>query len=319
MDREALEKRAKGYADAKQWDAAIEAYGAILALDGNDFVALSSRGTARSSAGDAAGAVEDLNRALELRPDAINTRFNRGFALTKLGRFQEALADFEAYLAKDPEDADSKHQRARCKAELGEVEERDGRLAAAPRQEARVPPHLRVRQGFGFGIPTFAITLIVGGIFAIVRLADGEKKVDPAFLAGLAGGAVLGVLILLLNLRARRRAISLVPTVRGVAVYRFGEFVSELQRDSIGSYAHSVLNTVYMVFVCGTVIAVAVAVGQTEPQVFVLLLPVILVLASDVRSRLAFTHLFVLRGERVAMFPKSAFERGFGNVRRWAL
>jgi Tfp pilus assembly protein PilF len=58
--------------------------------------------------GDNAGAVEQFSHALEINPRYLEARVNRGIALRRLQRFDEARADFHAVL-----DQQADHQAAR--------------------------------------------------------------------------------------------------------------------------------------------------------------------------------------------------------------
>jgi tetratricopeptide (TPR) repeat protein len=79
-------------------------------------VAWSGRAVLAYQEGDAAAAVADLDRSLDLGEDAA-LRYNRAMAHRALGRVSEALADLEAASALDPADEDI----ARCRRELERV------------------------------------------------------------------------------------------------------------------------------------------------------------------------------------------------------
>lgn len=82
------------------WDRAIE-------LDRDNYVAWTSRASARLEQGEAALALGDLERAVALAPDYSTAREARAQALWRLGRPQEALADLDRALRLDPESANA--------------------------------------------------------------------------------------------------------------------------------------------------------------------------------------------------------------------
>jgi hypothetical protein len=199
----------------------------------------------------------------------------------------------------------------------GGDDEAGGRLAAAPAMLDQVPARLRVEQGLGWGLPTFGVTLVVGVVYGLVHTVSRPGPVDGGVLALVGVAPLLGVLCIALHLRARRRRVVLVPTAGGVAIYRGGRLVGEA-RGKLTPYAHGVFNTIYLAVALGLALFMAASLGGKDPLVVVLLLPIVAILASALRSRLAFTHVYVLRGEGTAMFPKEPFARAFGDVQRWA-
>jgi hypothetical protein len=198
------------------------------------------------------------------------------------------------------------------------VEEKDGRVVAAPAALAHVPAHLRVEQAFGWGWPTFGVSLAGGMLYLLAAAAGRPKPIEPVALAIIGVGTVLGVLSVVMHVRARRRRLVLVPTIGGVAIYRAGRQIAEARRNQLTPYAHSVFNTLYFLAMLGVALYLAAAFGEKEPGLVVALLPVIAILASNLRSRVSFTHLYVMRGEGTAMFPRDGFARAFGDVQRWA-
>ena len=105
------------HAAAGKYEDAIDAYGAALAADPDFAVALAGRAAALFETGDTAGAVADLDRALELGEDAA-LLYNRAAALRAAGRHAQALADLERAAELDPADPEIQADRERCLAEL---------------------------------------------------------------------------------------------------------------------------------------------------------------------------------------------------------
>ena len=59
----------------------------------NDEVAYNNRGKAKYKLGKYQDAIEDYNKAIELKPDYVDAYYNRGIAKANLGKFQEAIED----------------------------------------------------------------------------------------------------------------------------------------------------------------------------------------------------------------------------------
>jgi hypothetical protein len=70
--------------------------------------------------GRATDAIASYDRALAVRPDYIKARIGRGVALQALNRHQEALAEFDAVLKTDKNNADATHNTALSRLTLGD-------------------------------------------------------------------------------------------------------------------------------------------------------------------------------------------------------
>lgn len=68
-------------------------------------------------------ALDDLNRAIELRPDYVLAYGNRGLVYSRLGRFDLAIDDFSRGIALQPDAAALRHYRFLACVELGRFEE----------------------------------------------------------------------------------------------------------------------------------------------------------------------------------------------------
>jgi len=121
--------------DAKP--AALAAYEAALADVGNPACAAEARvaaGLLALDLGDATKAV----RLLAGAPSAV-ARTNHGFALLRLGKHEEALAEFDGLLAEQPGNDDATFGRGLCLAALGRYAEA---VAAFDALLARSPDHV---------------------------------------------------------------------------------------------------------------------------------------------------------------------------------
>lgn len=82
-------------------------------------------------------ALEDANKAIDLRDDAA-IRNTRGFVHLRRGEFAEALADYDAALAEDPNLTGSLYARGIVKLRLGRTAEGQADIAAATKSDPGV-------------------------------------------------------------------------------------------------------------------------------------------------------------------------------------
>ena len=76
-----------------------------------DAVSYYGRGLALYNLGDFRRAVADYETYIERDPENTAAYYSRGLALSKLGEFDRAIADFEIYIARDSENADAYYSR----------------------------------------------------------------------------------------------------------------------------------------------------------------------------------------------------------------
>jgi protein O-GlcNAc transferase len=88
---------------AERFDAALEAYGRILAAQPDNFEALYNRGVILSQQRQFEESLTSLDRALALRPATAAVHYNRGAVLVALERYREALESYDRALALDPD------------------------------------------------------------------------------------------------------------------------------------------------------------------------------------------------------------------------
>jgi tetratricopeptide (TPR) repeat protein len=80
-----------------------------------------NRGAARYARGDVAGALADLDRALDLRPEYPEALNNRGIVRHRLGDAAGALADFDRALGLRPRYAEALNNRAVTRMAIGDL------------------------------------------------------------------------------------------------------------------------------------------------------------------------------------------------------
>ncbi|MBV5257839.1 tetratricopeptide repeat protein [Synechococcus moorigangaii CMS01] len=83
----------------------------------------SNRGNTRAGLTQFDAALADLNEAIRLASDQVDSYFNRGAILEQLQRFPEAIADYDKALALDPQEAIAYHNRGNAYGSLGNWEQ----------------------------------------------------------------------------------------------------------------------------------------------------------------------------------------------------
>jgi tetratricopeptide (TPR) repeat protein len=127
----AYENRGIAYSVNGDYRRAIDDYSEALKLKPSDAsVTLFGRCHFRAIVGDLQAALADCNESLRLRPSpmAFGTR---GLVLLKLGRFDEAIADYDAELKINAERPASLYGRGVARRKKGDVAGGDADIAAA--------------------------------------------------------------------------------------------------------------------------------------------------------------------------------------------
>ena len=155
-------------AEEQGWTAVIDRYEPLLsdatAPWAPDIVgrAYGNRGNARSRAGRANDAINDLNRAIELCPGAVDPVLNRGVGLDQSGRLAEAERDYRAVLTATGGADPSAHNN------LGNVLLLEGRFDEAEASYARA---MDLAPNFSFAAANRAAVL-----YQLGRDADAVKE-----------------------------------------------------------------------------------------------------------------------------------------------
>src|SRR5262245_21884738 len=115
-------------------DRAIELCTRLIEADDGWAQPFYFRGASRLEQGDAAGALADLERAIDLDPDMPAFGYHdRGRALAALGRHQEALADYEHALHLQPDKASTHNRMGTTLYHLGRLDDALAAYAEAVR------------------------------------------------------------------------------------------------------------------------------------------------------------------------------------------
>ncbi|MGF1575466.1 MAG: tetratricopeptide repeat protein [Cyanophyceae cyanobacterium] len=105
------------------WEAAIAAYDAALAIDPSKLDALNNRGVALVTLGRYEEALMAYDAALAINPDHHKPLNNKGNVLGRLGRYEEAIAAYDAALAINPDYHDALSNKEVALSVLGRYED----------------------------------------------------------------------------------------------------------------------------------------------------------------------------------------------------
>ncbi len=116
--------RTGGDGDAALFEPGDALAQAEVALDrsielSGDFESIVDRAAVRIMRGDLDAAREDLDRAIQERPQDARLRFARADVLRRLGQCEAAIRDYDAGLSLDPRNSDARSARASCKLSEG--------------------------------------------------------------------------------------------------------------------------------------------------------------------------------------------------------
>ena len=107
----------------RRWKEAINDFSSAIAVAPDELCApyLAQRGIAFYESGDTAKSLEDLDRSLQLQPNA-GVHVSRGQILFNLGRFQDALGEFDAAIAASPDESRAYIEKADTLCLFGDYE-----------------------------------------------------------------------------------------------------------------------------------------------------------------------------------------------------
>ena len=157
-------------ATAEHWSGALGTFeGSEVALDSETYEGYFQRGEKLLATGQPKRAVEDLTKALALRPDETTALHVRATAHTALRDLPAAIRDYDRVLELKPDHAPALNNRANLKKQLGQLE------GAMEDFERGIKDHPR-QVGFRVG---HAQTLMAMGRFKEAVL-DGDRAVEIA-------------------------------------------------------------------------------------------------------------------------------------------
>ena len=127
---EAYSARGAAYVGRGDYRRAIDDYGEALKRTPGDPILWNGRCHFRAVVGDLQAALADCNESLRLQPAMVSVG-TRGLVLLKLGRFDEAIAEYDAGLKIFANSALSLYGRGVAKRKKGDVAGGDADIAAA--------------------------------------------------------------------------------------------------------------------------------------------------------------------------------------------
>ncbi|MEO1126546.1 MAG: tetratricopeptide repeat protein [Cyanobacteria bacterium J06639_16] len=135
-NHEALNNKGIALRKLGRYEEAIASYDAALAIKPDKHDALNSKGIALGKLGRYEEAIASYDAALAIKPDKHDALNNKGIALGKLGRYEEAIASYDAALAIKPDNHEALNNKGNALGELGRYEEAiaayDAALAIKP-------------------------------------------------------------------------------------------------------------------------------------------------------------------------------------------
>ncbi len=120
-DAKALLDRGNAYLLLKSYSEAIADASAALAIDARLAAAYNLRGRATRDGGNPSKALEDFNRAVEIKPSGDNY-YQRGATEQQLGEHKMAIADFSQSIEYTPDMAEGYFARAESERAIGDME-----------------------------------------------------------------------------------------------------------------------------------------------------------------------------------------------------
>ncbi|WP_414549606.1 tetratricopeptide repeat protein [Anabaena sp. CCY 0017] len=118
---------------AGEYQAAVENFTEVIALDSQNDRAYNKRGDAFYQLGDYQQAKADSSKAIELNPQNANAYYDRGFSLYELGKYKEAIADYTKAIELNPGNAYAYYGRGLALVKIQENKEANADFSTAIR------------------------------------------------------------------------------------------------------------------------------------------------------------------------------------------
>ena len=107
----------------EDWQTLLEEASQCIKEWPDEFAGYAVSGDANYSLGRYEEAITDYDKAISLKPDDAAAYGNRGFAKDELGRYEEAITDYDKAISLKSDDATAYYNRGSAKSELGRHEE----------------------------------------------------------------------------------------------------------------------------------------------------------------------------------------------------
>ena len=140
-ERAKAEEKEKAHAEAaSRYEKAAREYGAALAVDPDNEVALFNSATVHSLLGDYGEAYKSFNHAQQMKPHDTDIIVGSGMALDRLGRYDAAKERFDQALVTSPDDPKILMARGLTNRHLGLEDEAKEDVERASQAELKVSP-----------------------------------------------------------------------------------------------------------------------------------------------------------------------------------
>jgi protein O-mannosyl-transferase len=93
------------------WQNNITLFDHTLTVTDNNWLIYYNRGVTHVPLGNYRQAIEDFNKAIEIKPDYIDAYYNRGHAYADLGNYRQAIEDYGRVIKIKPDSADAYNNR----------------------------------------------------------------------------------------------------------------------------------------------------------------------------------------------------------------
>jgi len=109
----------KTWTQVGYWQNSFTLYDHTLTVTDYNWVVYSNRGAAFGGLGNYGQAIEDLSRAIEIKPSHVKAYYNRGVAYNRLGNYRQAIEDLNKAIESKPSHAEAYNNRGNAYSGLG--------------------------------------------------------------------------------------------------------------------------------------------------------------------------------------------------------
>jgi len=188
----AMSEKANALVDAGRFDEALPVCEKMIAMDQKFVGGYFCRSLVHRGKKEFQLEVDDLTKAIALRPDIYIFLRNRGLALRQLKVFARSVSDFALYLEKEPKDTEILYYQGVNKLNLGKYDEAIRDLSEVIKREPKVSSGFFMRArayillddpGIAVADFTKAIDLDPNDLESITRRADAYRRLKKYDLA----------------------------------------------------------------------------------------------------------------------------------------
>jgi len=123
----------------ERWEESLEDWDELVELNSQEAGWLQERGHLRLKLGDASGALEDYDRAIDIEPRLKQNHWQRGLACYYRGKFAEGAEQFAVYQSYDDSDVENVVWRFLCQAKTDGIDRAREDMMELGRHDRRTP------------------------------------------------------------------------------------------------------------------------------------------------------------------------------------